>query len=85
MREDACCKVADLHLWAVQQMPDVVQEPLHHQLSMQLPHLRYVVLQQEVRREKYFISGSIVIKHVVIVNSNEKAVHLPTNQEPSAE
>lgn len=44
MCEDACCKVAHLHLWAVQQFANVVQEPLDHQLSVQLSHLRYVVL-----------------------------------------
>lgn len=44
MCKDACGEVADLHLWAVQQSADVVQEPLHHQLSVQLSDLCYVVL-----------------------------------------
>lgn len=44
MREDARGEVADLHLWAVQQGADVVQEALHHQLDVQLPDLCYVVL-----------------------------------------
>lgn len=44
MCKDACSEVADLHLWAVQQSADVVQEPLHHQLYMQLPDLCDVVL-----------------------------------------
>lgn len=44
MREDARSEVADLHLLTVQQSPDVVQEALHHELPVQLPDLRYVVL-----------------------------------------
>lgn len=44
MCEDARGEVADLHLLAVQQSPDVVQEALHHQLTVQLPDLGYVVL-----------------------------------------
>lgn len=44
MCEDPRGEVADLHLLAVQQSPDVVQEALHHQLTVQLPDLGYVVL-----------------------------------------
>lgn len=47
MCEDTCGEVADLHLLAVQQSPDVVQEALHHELSVQLPDLRDVVLHSE--------------------------------------
>lgn len=47
MCEDACGEVADLHLRAVQQSADMVQEALHHQLSVQLPDLRYVVLHKK--------------------------------------
>lgn len=47
MCEDARGEVADLHLLAVQQSPDVVQEALHHELPVQLPDLRYVVLRSK--------------------------------------
>lgn len=44
MCKDARSEVANLHLLAVQQRSDVVQEALHHELPVQLPNLRYVVL-----------------------------------------
>lgn len=44
MCEDPSGEVADLHLLAVQQSADVVQEDLHHELPVQLPDLRDVVL-----------------------------------------
>lgn len=50
MCEDARSEVANLHLLAVQQRPDVVQETLHHELPVQLPNLRYVVLHSERRK-----------------------------------
>lgn len=50
MCEDARGEVADLHLGAVQQRADVVQEALHHQLYVQLPHLGYVVLHNKWRK-----------------------------------
>lgn len=50
--QDACGEVAHLHLRAVEQRADVVQESLHHQLPMQLPDLRYVVLEKRGRRRR---------------------------------
>lgn len=47
--QDPSRKVADLHLGAVQQAADVVQEALHHQLRVQLPHLRDVVLNHSAK------------------------------------
>lgn len=44
MCEDACSEVANLHLWTAQEIADVFEEALHHQLHVQLPDLRYVVL-----------------------------------------
>ncbi|KAJ7986590.1 hypothetical protein DPEC_G00341450, partial [Dallia pectoralis] len=48
--QNSSSEVRHLHLWALQQRADVIQEALNHQLHVQLPHLRYVVLKRRAKQ-----------------------------------